>query len=102
MAKHFNFVDIAELRYRKRYDLLQWQKNTSSWLSKPSYDTANGMICCNSYPDLCDCRSNGGYDTANGMICCNLLFALIRGECSKLRYRERYDLLQLGNTNLFI
>lgn len=48
MAKHFNFVDIAELRYRKRYDLLQWQKNTSSWLSKPSYDTANGMICCNS------------------------------------------------------
>ena len=78
MAKHFNFVDIAELRYRKRYDLLQWQKNTSSWLSKPSYDTANGMICC------------------------NLLFALIRGECSKLRYRERYDLLQLGNTNLFI
>ena len=71
MAKHFNFVDIAELRYRKRYDLLQWQKNTSSWLSKPSYDTANGMICCNSK------RFVGNYSD------------------SMLRYRERYDLLQL-------
>ena len=40
------------------------------------------------------------YDTANGMICCNFTHEdTMKLLGIELRYRERYDLLQLNNSN---
>ena len=42
-----NYSD-SMLRYRERYDLLQQADNAEPEFDEDSsYDTANGMICCN-------------------------------------------------------
>ena len=159
-----------DMRYRERYGQLQqdghgagtrprlvtiprtvwtvatWMRRRSPPSSK-SYDTANGMDCCN---DRCLAEGNRehrSYDTANGMDCCNsdrpalnsslsrvtiprtvwtvatamkemiqeaingvtiprtvwtvatLEDSSIRMGESKLRYRERYGLLQLDSVS---
>ena len=64
-----NYSD-SMLRYRERYDLLQPGDAANSDVGTTSYDTANGMICCNQAQDVTS-KPQAGYDTANGMICCN-------------------------------
>ena len=112
-------VDVGTewLRYRERYGLLQ-RGQWYDWIGEPSYDTANGMDCCNPIPKSGQAKAARCYDTANGMDCCNTECSPGRKrlhvvtiprtvwtvatprraarlqDMTTLRYRERYGLLQ--------
>ena len=85
------------LRYRERYGLLQRLLCSLEGGIYHGYDTANGMDCCNITLLTATPMRPTCYDTANGMDCCNTKDP-VRGEGEevRLRYRERYGLLQRG------
>ena len=53
------------------------------------------MDCCNLGWLASQADMLASYDTANGMDCCNMGAADVEVIASALRYRERYGLLQL-------